>query len=357
MAILLVDNVAAQVQISGVDRGFQNGTTVTIDGLGFGTKAFPAPRLWDDLNSPAYDGFGHGDVFPTRDGDNDHPQDSNAPQKDAGYSESSLASVLDSGNARVDGRYVYAFRSNQGGAIKELGDVGGDFLMVDWWIYSDAIMSINPGTTKLGRFWAGSAGTAGRITIYPERIKWDAYPDESYGYGSWFVDGVWNHYRLLVDSSGGLGPNGGHGTIKFYWNNTLVASGSDLSWTVGVSGGPNYTWAETIQAWDYHNSSPHVGPTYVSDIYLDNSQARVVLGDASTWSQVQHYELQIPQDWQPQSIQVTGNLGSFTPGESVWLYVVDANGNLNENGLAVETDLGPPPEGPGQPGQPITSGS
>ena len=176
-----MDDVVAQVQINGIDRSFENGVTVTIDGLQFGTKAVPSPKVWDDLSSSAYSGYAHGDIFPTRDGDNNHPQDSNAPQNRADYSSTVTPSILDTDNVRVPGRPVYGLNNYKGSALIALGDVGGDYLIVDWWIYSTDIRSryVPPSASaiKLGRFWAGSSGLAGRITIYPSRIKWDAYPD------------------------------------------------------------------------------------------------------------------------------------------------------------------------------------
>ncbi len=357
IAMLFAGNVAAQVQVTSVDQDFENGNIVTISGLGFGFKATARPWNWDDLTSSAYSSLGDDDVFPTRDGDNLHPQDANAPQKDADYSSTALPAVIEKGTTRAPGRSVYRIRNPGGSAIKEMGDVGGDFMMVDWWIRSSEIMSGNTSEVKIGRFWAGSSGVIGRLTIYPTRMKWDAYPDETTRYGSWMTDGEWNHYTIMLDSSGGLGPGAGNGTVKFYWNNKMVVSGDDMTWTVGRETGVNYTWAEMIGAVDYNQTNSHVGETLISDIYMDNTQSRVALGDAANWSDVTHFELQIPQDWQSDSIQVAGNLGSFGVSEALWLFVFDSDGNVNQTGLAVGTNHGDPVETPGQPGQPVLVGS
>ena len=357
MAIIFVDNVAAQVQINEVDRDFQNGTIVTIEGLNFGTMEFFSPKMWDDLTDPAYDGYGDGDIFPTREGTYGHPKDPNAPQNRADYPETTTPSVLETNTVRVPGRPVIRFLNTRGSALLELGDVGGDFLIADWWIYSTDIMAGHYREIKLGRFWAGSSGVAGRISLYPNHIQYDTTEGTDDKYGRWVTDGAWNHYRITIDSSGGLST--GKGIVRFYWNNELVSSINDLSFDEAVDKGPNFTWAEMIGAVDYNQTDPRIGPTFVGDVYLNNTRAMVALGNAPKWSEVRHYELQIPRDWQPKSIQVDANTGSFEQGESVWLYVIDHNGNVNETGLSVETNFTPPPplEGPGEPGQPVVKGS
>jgi hypothetical protein len=114
-----------------------------------------------------------------------------------------------------------------------------------------------------------------------------------------------------------------------------------------------------IECFDYNQSTANIGTGYFSDIYLDNTMAMIVLGDAARWSDVRHYEMQIPEDWRPDSIQVAGNLGSFTQSDPVWLYVIDASGNVNATGLAVEADHDTPPplDTPGRPGTPLIDGA
>jgi hypothetical protein len=79
-------------------------------------------------------------------------------------------------------------------------------------------------------------------------------------------------------------------------------------------------------------SCPPVGSYNYDDIYVDFTQARVEIGDASTWAAVQHKEIQIPVSWSTSSVQIKVNKGEFATGTQAWLYVIDANGAVNQNG-------------------------
>jgi len=74
---------------------------------------------------------------------------------------------------------------------------------------------------------------------------------------------------------------------------------------------------------------------WVDDVYVDNTQARVEVCDSSTWAARTHCEPQIPLTWGSGEITATQNLGSFTAGSSGFVYVIDENGLVNSNGVAM----------------------
>jgi hypothetical protein len=61
--------------------------------------------------------------------------------------------------------------------------------------------------------------------------------------------------------------------------------------------------------------------------YQIGTWARVVLGNAPTWSACTVREYQPIVSWNPDLISITFNQGAFDTGETAWLYVVDNNGN------------------------------
>lgn len=65
---------------------------------------------------------------------------------------------------------------------------------------------------------------------------------------------------------------------------------------------------------------------YYDDIYIDNSWARVEIGDQDTYANCTHREIQIPAAWSATEITVTANTGSFGAGDSVYVFVVDEDG-------------------------------
>ena len=84
------------------------------------------------------------------------------------------------------------------------------------------------------------------------------------------------------------------------------------------------TWITPIMA---NSTSPL--QTWIDDIYIDNTQARVEICTGSTWSGRGTCEIQIPTDWSTSSISVTANQGSFASDTSLYIYAVDDNGNAS----------------------------
>jgi len=83
---------------------------------------------------------------------------------------------------------------------------------------------------------------------------------------------------------------------------------------------------------DYDSSKNYA--IYTDDVYIANSRARVEIGDKSTWAACTQREIQIPSAWAADEITFTVNAGSITnPADgNYYLYVVDADGAVNENG-------------------------
>lgn len=87
------------------------------------------------------------------------------------------------------------------------------------------------------------------------------------------------------------------------------------------------------------------------NMYGDNTLARVVLGDASTWAACTKFDPQPPTSWSSTEIGFTFNKGSYTAGDVAYVYVVDEDGLHNDDGYAIT--IGGVAEPPvGQPGQP-----
>ena len=61
---------------------------------------------------------------------------------------------------------------------------------------------------------------------------------------------------------------------------------------------------------------------------------RVEFGNASTYSDCTHREIQVPTAWSSDSLSITVNQGTFEDGENSFLFVVDADGNVS-NGFPI----------------------
>jgi hypothetical protein len=86
---------------------------------------------------------------------------------------------------------------------------------------------------------------------------------------------------------------------------------------------------------------------YFADVYLDYSRARIILGNAPTYSASTIHEVQVPTSWSDSSVSFVVNLGKLADDAIAYLYVVDANGEVNEMGMPVHAGaMAPPPIAP-----------
>jgi hypothetical protein len=69
---------------------------------------------------------------------------------------------------------------------------------------------------------------------------------------------------------------------------------------------------------------------YFADVYVDNSKARLVIGNAAKYSNCDIREVQIPYDWNKNSIKFTVNQGKLQNGEIAYIYVIDKKGSVSE---------------------------
>jgi len=75
--------------------------------------------------------------------------------------------------------------------------------------------------------------------------------------------------------------------------------------------------------------------TWLDDAYLNDSWARIEICNNATFLRATHCEIQIPSSWSPSSITATVSQGSFSRGETAYLFVVDAKGKVNSEGFPI----------------------
>ena len=365
-ALVSAHTAWSQVAISNADTTWQSGSTKTIYGAGFGAKVTPQPFMWDDLDWPAYAGLSDGDPPPTRAGSYGHPQDDDAPwaKMDGSSHSGSIRYETSPEDLRVTGRPLYSITQGRG-AIREISFLHQDYLFLDYWFYSESARSFPIGDdglpdgswqSKLIRLWPDPNKLYGHNSIYPGRVSYDPGPTHDDKIRVWSPlypeDGQWTHITVWIDGSNGMSEGNSHGIFKAWADNQLIFDVDDMGWlTGGEAGGAGaYTFLALVGL-DPVERTDHIGKkNLMGDIYLDTTQARVMIGDASTWDAVSHFEMQIPQEWSNDSITVAANLGSFSSSDQLWLYVFNEDGVYNNNGYLIDSDT--PLGGPGIPGTP-----
>jgi hypothetical protein len=86
---------------------------------------------------------------------------------------------------------------------------------------------------------------------------------------------------------------------------------------------------------------------WMDDVYISQTQARVEICEASTWSACRNKQIQPPQSWTSTRITIKVNKGTLPTLATSYAYVVDGTGAVNANGymLGIGTTRPRPPTG------------
>ncbi|MFH1587628.1 MAG: hypothetical protein ABID38_07260 [Candidatus Diapherotrites archaeon] len=156
------------------------------------------------------------------------------------------------------------------------------------------------------------------------------------------ADGEWYRVELQAEQSS---PGVSDGSIEL-WNSRPsgpIVKVLDLHSVMTTAS--EDSWEELIIGQAVTNVTGGVSAgtiNYFDDVYLDNSWARIELCDQPSYSDRQKCEIQIPELWSETEITFQANQGTFTEESTAYLYVVDANGAVNETGYEITFGAAPP---------------
>jgi hypothetical protein len=238
-------------------------------------------------------------------------------------------------------------------------------MYLNFWQYYDAVGTADGTSTsyqikfiEVAPYW-----TPGQATPTPQYVL------SHWQYGSPPKDGWYNKtYQANYLEGGGSSPNlvfptdafktpgWYHISVQTNFGTMGTANGSTKMWVskpglsgvyasvsannvkyIAGSGYPDYIklgW----YAGSYYPTSTNTFTTtlYYDSIYIDNSWARVEIGDADTYDNCTHREIQIPDTWETGHISLKVNPGSFNLNDSVYLYVIDESGAVNPKGYSIK---------------------
>lgn len=147
--------------------------------------------------------------------------------------------------------------------------------------------------------------------------------------------GKWVRWEVYVKASSAVEAKDGSIVFRMLlpdrvygidWSHS-VCTHRDVQWQ-----GVTATWlAWTRFCWqNYWGNCGGDAEWFFDDIYLQfGDRARVELGDTPVWETCTHREIQKPTAWTDGSISITLNYGSFTPGQTVYLFVVRDDGAVS----------------------------
>ena len=314
------------------NTGITHGQSLTITGSSFLTKSTAAPLLFDKTSN-VFTSLTNGQALPTGGGNSTWTGDNDAHYNTTNLRHSHVTADYYSANSYhnyVDG-FNFSGTPNQWYA--------------SWWFMSNAR------TGKYSRI----ANSADQVN---ETMTWGGNPlsnpasyiywnggyctcsnssncgsNGSYDYGSpqdppanqWnFMEILWDNQNHTYQTKiNGVTNNGSAGPINY----AGTASGSAVSCPSTTM---NQIWKIGLDDNGTNLQNSHTG-----EIYIDSTFSRVMLGDASTYANSRHFEMQPPTSWATGSISINVNQGSFANGSTAYLYVVDSAGAVNSDGAAI----------------------
>lgn len=300
--------------ISNAPGIFTDGSTVTISGSGFGAKGGTNPNkplIWADFEA---------DINPTSLGhflawteNQNLTRSTVSPQY--GLSGGNVKGVWDSGL----GNRSFSFRLDHFNtttklymSVKRRYDFAATANQKFFRFFSDdTIDGFTASTSNFGIYQAHSSCTQDSERFQP--VSWST--------------NTWLSQEFLWSlGSGGCTTDG-------YWQFIQDGSTRQIDATLGNAS----TYGQFRLIDNFTDSNPlnlaaDGSQVFMDDIYFDNTWARVMIGDASTFAASTMREIQIPSLWADGSITVTVNRGSFVNLSSAYLYVIDASGNANTAG-------------------------
>ena len=256
--------------------------------------------------------------------------------------------------------------SRSSGYFYDTGISGVGKIYVTWWAYFDHVDSA--GQWKKWRLRSDSnvndsdgeiyennwytntgSGSSSQFYIYCDLENYvQCYPNSDSAYKSIEVQQIdkWVRVELYAEESSDDGLRDGTVQLYRHTQTSAVTKLKDFDGTaITRATNVNNRWRYFIFQNYWGNNSGGTGTkekAYIDDIFIQvGTQARVEIGDNSTWANCKHREIQIPVSWTSNKIEFTFNRGSFMGGV-VYLYVVDADGNVSDNDTATTGAQGYP---------------
>lgn len=323
-ALFLPQNLWAEPIISEVEGSFLEGETVEISGLGFGSKDTPPPLFYDDFqngNDGEYLSSGAGEGWIV--GENP-PQYSTWGEYFGGdiVCKQTLGKTYNGFNETCE-------MSLQFPELNQVYFSGIVYFQKGW--YSDNF----PESIKFLGHWGDSYENLSGYTEYPrpEGGPGRVYSDICLDQGS---DPIQQRGITTLETNGWHRLEFWHGNTPDTTNESIYIEIDGQRMLSASGNNPGCTRSTISLVPRFHDVEEEAGLTVLwSSVYVDDTLARVEIGDAPIYEDCTHCEIQISSEWEDGSIQFILNHGKFTPENDVYVYVLDENGEPNSQGYQV----------------------
>lgn len=309
-------NVVTRPSIGSVAGNFTQDGTVSISGLNFGQKTPAPPLVWAD--------FENGVLQPSSLGqrsawdENLNMEISSAlPNNDSEFCASGTWKTLSKNPANRKTSFYFGVRKSSTNAWSKA------------YHFQKRRFSFSPSNV---RFWCVKPDTG--LNMF------EAYYSAGAGYcvngvessppgrkqGSAPARNQWLTEEFLWQFSGGSGlnPDGTASASSGVWDYTR--DGIAIQHRENVNNGTaNQLALRTLNFTPDGKLPANNSQVFLDDIYIDDTCARVMIGNSPIFESCTRREIMIPKSWSDGLIVATFNRGSFVIGERAYLFVIDAN--------------------------------
>ena len=311
--------------INGLSGSLAAGATVQLSGSGFGTKTTAAPLKWDNFEAGANgSGLANWDYFGTR---------------------PTYSSTVKRNKSNMSARANFV-----NGAWNSAFGVDGMHLpqiYIDAWYWLDSGPPYSRNHKPLRLMSGGGAEPHLAYVMFCDGASY-LTSTVSASDGHWPALGPanyskrWSHIQWYLQESS---PGSKNGIMRMWVDGVLHVDKAIATRTSSTTRWESAYLGEYL-GHDADANCAAYGDTYTywDDVYFDTTQARVEIGDASTYAASRHREIQVPSAWTDSSITITLNDGTFDSFAGLYLYVTDSAGRVNANGFPLQAgpDTTPP---------------
>lgn len=332
--IVLIPVLSFSQTISGVSGTISNGQSITISGSSFGSNG-PTVILFDDFEGGTAGNELSTSLAPL--GTWSRVQGNTSTGGDW-TSYSNVSAVSGSLAARFDAD-AYDGIGYHPALIKE-GLTPFDSFYISWWMYLPVgdTFSGCPGACNWKTVWVCASDSCTDADVTPAAVgssSWvifgNDYPttnwfDFSFSNGTWYRFGWWQRGRTTTSGENKIWITQSSGTaIPSGFMQTGIATLNS-----GDTGKRQFI---SVNGYIRSTSNSH---NMFDDVYIatgEYAQARVEIGNASTYDNCSRLAMVTPTSWSASSITGVVRSGNI-PNGNAWLYVTDSSGNRS-SGYAI----------------------
>jgi|GEM_PF-1216037 len=335
----------AQPNITGFSGSLTDGSTITINGNSFGANG-PNIVVFDD-----FEGGTNGNDINSGAGSATIGKWDRIGQVACKPKYDNAFSVSGSKSFKAD----YTIKTNTGtdaGCSAFIDNLNTGYIFLSYWFYlptTSAFPCYNGGICNWKPAWLYGTNTQDDDQVIPAGFggtteslaEWAIFGNDTYPYpwpwnyftfnmnkGNWYR--IWAYIHATNDATGTkelwvMSTNASIPvTKKLDYSNMQIFNDTDSQFEIF-----------SFSAWArWCNNCTESAPRF-DDVYLatgPNARARVEIGNSATYNTCTNLTIATVTSWSDTSITATIRQGSFSNLNNAYLYVIDANGNVNTNG-------------------------